>query len=59
MPPRYFIQSRVGVKGAEASWPQMARRLDLRTLACYSNTAYVLWGWLSLEDVVTVARFLH
>ena len=59
MPPRFFIQPRAGVKGGEVTWEQMARHLDLRTIAYYSNTAYVLWGCLSLEDVVTVGRFLH
>ena len=59
MPPRFFIQPRAGVKGGEVSWEQMARHLDLRTLAFYSDIVYVLWGCLSVEHVVAVARFLH
>ena len=56
---RYFIQSRPGVKGGEVTWEQMARRLDIRTLAFYGVThAFVLWGRLPLEECVNIARFL-
>ncbi len=52
--PRYFIQGR-----GEVTFPQMARHLDIRTLAFYRGTqAFILSGRLSLEDVVVVACFL-
>ncbi len=56
--PHYFTQTRPGVVGGEVTWDQMARHLDIRTLAFYSNTTFVLWGRLPLEDVVAVARYL-
>ena len=56
--PRYFIESRPGVVGGEVSWEQMARHLDIRTLALSRFTrAYVLWGRLPLEECVGIARF--
>ena len=56
---RFFIQSRPGVKGGLVTWEQMARHLDIRTLAIYRGAhAYVLWGRLPLEECVEIARFL-
>ena len=57
--PRYFIESRPGVKGGEVTWEQMARHLDIRTLAFYHQThVAVLFGRLTLELCVNIARFL-
>ena len=56
---RFFIESRPGVSGGEVTWEQMARHLDIRTLAFYGVThAFVLWGRLPLEECVNIARFL-
>ena len=56
---RFFIESRPGVSGGEVTWEQMARHLDIRTLAFYSVThAFVLWGRLQIEECVDIARFL-
>ena len=55
----YYIAPRPGVRGGKATWEQMSRWLDVRTLGFQymQDSLWVLFGRLTLDELRHIKEF--
>ncbi len=55
----YYIATRPGVRGGKATWEQMSRWLDVRTLGFQyrQDSLWVLFGRLGMDELYRIREF--